>query len=101
MPAAAYSVQYDGGSAKHHSSPINDHTAADMKSFDPVPSRSLGIISLSNLIVFVTNWVLQARTEVEARAVELEGDDAEHRRPTEALVKVPALAYQASVTLGE
>ena len=38
---------------------------------------------------------LQARTEVEARAVELEGDDAEHRRPTEALVKVPAIACQA------
>ena len=29
----------------------------------------------------------QERTEVEARAVELEGDDAEHRRPTEALVQ--------------
>ena len=29
--------------------------------------------------------------------MELEGDDAEHRRPTEALVKVPALAYQASL----
>lgn len=43
------------------------------------------------------NIKLQARTEVEGRAVELEGDDAEHRRPTEALVKVPAISYQASV----